>query len=84
MENLVSNLANNQVIIEDRTTGKKEFHSYSTKIAEVKENKIYLSSSNWNYSRTTTKYLSKFLGVKGKKEIESGIKKGSFILTESF
>ena len=82
MGNLVSNLAENQIIIENRENGKKEFHSYSSKIAEINEGKIYLSTDKWNFSRTTTKYLCQFLGVKNKKAIEAGIKENEYILTK--
>ena len=85
MKNLISNLANNQVVIAQREddgafTGKKEFYSYGAKIAEIKDNKIYLDADNWNYSNTTIKYLCQFLGVKNKKAIESGIKENEYIL----
>lgn len=87
MKKLVTNLANNQIVIsykEDNVSfsGNKEFHSYGTKIAENKDGKIFLDSENWNYSRTTLKYLCKFLGCKNKKYIEDGIKNGIFILKD--
>jgi hypothetical protein len=80
MENLVTNLANNQVVIENRQNGKKEFFSYSTKIAEKGKDGIFLDSKNWNYSKTTIKYLCEFLGYRGKKFIQQGIDNGVFKL----
>ena len=80
MNNLVSNLANNQTIIENRKTGVKEFHSYSTKIAEVKNGLTFIDLNKWNYSRTTIKYLCQFLGYKNKIEIEAGIQSGDLFL----
>jgi len=84
MNNLVSNLANNQTIIENRKTGVKEFYSYSTKIAEIKTNSdiTFIDSKNWNYSRTTIKYLCKFLGYKNKNEVLAGVQSGNLILKD--
>ena len=65
METLVTNLANNQVMLSFRDintgalTGNTEFHSYGVKIAENKDGKIYIDSEKWNYSNTTIKYLCK-------------------------
>lgn len=81
MSNLITYLAPNQAIITDRQTGNVEFHSYSTKIAEVKDGQEFLAKK-WEYSNTTTKYLCRFLGVKGKKDIETGIKNGLYLLAE--
>ena len=84
MKNLVTNLANNQTVITDRETGAREFHSYTTKIAEVNSAGTTLSAKYWNHSATTLKYLCKFLGVNGKKDIEAGIKNNSYLLTDQF
>ena len=86
METLVTNLANNQVMLSFRDintgalTGNTEFHSYGVKIAENKDGKIYIDSEKWNYSNTTIKYLCKFLGYRGKKTILDGIQNGVLIL----
>ena len=89
MKKLLSNFANNQILEQETTnegatTGNKTFYSYGTKIAEYKKGKIYLSANNWNYSRTTLKYLCEFLGVQGKKDIEAGIKSKLYLLTTKF
>jgi len=81
MKNLVSNLANNQIIIENRETGIKEFYSYNTKIAEINNNTTFIDSLKWNYSRTTMKYLCEFLGLANKKTIQMYINNNTFKLT---
>lgn len=81
MSNLITFLAANQAIITDRETGAREFHSYSTKIAEVKDGQTFLAKK-WEYSNTTTKYLCQFLGVNRKKDIETGIKNGLYLLAD--
>lgn len=86
MKTLVTNLANNQVMLSFRDnetgalTGNSEFHSYGTKIAEIKNGATFLDAKSWNYSATTIKYLAKFLGLRGKKEIINNIEKGKFTL----
>jgi len=82
---LISNLANNQVLISFKDkkgafNGNKEFFSYGVKIAENKEGKIYLDSNSWDYSKTTIKYLCVYLGFSGKKNILEGIKNNIFTL----
>lgn len=37
------------------------FQSYQTPIAEKKAGRTYIISSNWNYSRTTSKYFHQWL-----------------------
>lgn len=54
----------NQFIIEDK--GKIILQSYDSficelKIREIQGNKIVKLGKNWNYSRTTLKYLKQFL-----------------------
>lgn len=78
VENMQSNRGNlvpNQFII--TTKDSIYFQSYKTIIAQVskKNQKIYLDSNFWDYSRTTSKYLYSFLGDfyrygLNKKEIE--------------
>jgi len=43
---------------------------------------VILDRRGWDYSKTTLKYLSQFLGVKGKKDIEAKIKTGEFVLLD--
>ena len=72
----------NQFIIQD-DNGITEFQSYETTIAQKNDNKslpIKLDTK-WQYSKTTSKYLYQFLGMK-RNEIEAGIKSGSIIVTD--
>ncbi len=61
------------------------FQSYSTIIAKKQRGflgKTTLDKNNWDYSRTTLKYLRLFLGTnKSKKEIERDIKRGVYKLS---
>ena len=75
MQSNRGNLVPNQFII--TTKDSIYFQSYKTIIAQVskKNQKIYLDSNFWDYSRTTSKYLYSFLGDfyrygLNKKEIE--------------
>jgi hypothetical protein len=81
MKILVTTLANNQTIIEERETGKKEFYSYDSLIATIHKNTITLDQKLWKCSRTTTKYLCQFLGYRSKKNIEEAINNGLFKLS---
>ena len=81
MKNLVTTLAKNQTVIEERATGKKEFYSYDSLIATIENNTITLDQKLWKFSQTTTKYLCKFLGYRSKKNIEEAIKNGLFKLS---
>ena len=70
----VSNLAVNQVVVE--TNDSKVFSSYETTISEIKDDVVTLDKVYWNYSRTTTKYLGRFLGMNSKaikKNVENGV-----------
>lgn len=49
----------NQFVIE--TEDGEIFQSYRTPIAEKKAGRTYIISSNWNYSRTTSKYFYQWL-----------------------
>ena len=82
MKNLVSNLAKNQIIIENRENNIKEFYSYSTKIAEQNKNITFIDSKKWNFSNTTIKYLCEFLGYKNKNEILAGFQSGDLFLKD--
>jgi hypothetical protein len=70
----------------------KYFQSYSTIIAfkpydflagyyGVDPGKTILDNQ-WDYSRTTTKYLNRFLGTSGKAEIEKRIKAGDYAMAD--
>ncbi len=57
------------------------FQSYRSIIAfKPCGGKIQLDETYWDYSRTTGKYLNRFLRVSGKKEIEQKIKAGEYEL----
>ena len=76
VNNLLSSSGNkvaNQFIIE--TDNKIFFQSYNSMIAEVCHGKIYLDPVYYKYSKTTSKYLNRFLNMNSK-EIESGLKSG--------
>ncbi len=79
----------NQFIMYEKGNGangnfiKREiFQSYSTVIAEriIWNDRvdITLDGEMWNYSKTTSKYLSQFLGGDGKKDIEKKIVDGTY------
>lgn len=68
------NAAANQFVIIEKN--KTTFQSYSTRIAEMHSNgKIVLDKNALDYSKTTSKHLFIFLGVK-RKEIEKKIECG--------
>lgn len=66
----------NQFIIEDNS--KTYFQSYNTVIAMKEGKKIIIDDNAENYSRTTSKYLYKFLGM-DKKHLLEGVKAGRII-----
>ena len=74
----IENLANNQIVINEGS--KSTFNSYGVNVAQKNDGIITLDSKYWDYSKTTTKYLSRFLGGVCKKEIEKGIKEGVYLL----
>lgn len=61
MKSSKGNLVPNQFII--TTKDSIYFQSYKTLIARInkKTNKVYLDTNYWDYSRTTSKYLYKFI-----------------------
>ena len=74
--NLMSSNGNkvpNQFVIE--TDNKIYFQSYNSIIAEIVGSNIYVDPVYYNYSKTTSKYLYRFLNL-NKKEIESYLKSG--------
>lgn len=81
VKNMVSNNGNfvpNQFIVWDDES--IIFQSYNSIIAKKSEGKIYLDEYYWNYSRTTSKYRSQFLG-ENTAETEKKIKAGVYVLT---
>jgi hypothetical protein len=81
LKNLQSNKGNdvpNQ--FEINVGGTVYFQSYDSIIVKIEDNKTYLDSKYWDYSRTTSKYRNLFLG-EDKKRTEKKIKEGIYILT---
>ena len=68
----------NQVIVIDN--GVKIFFSYGTCIAQVHNGAVTLDATYWNYSKTTSKYRSQFLG-ETTKETQAKIDSGEYVLT---
>ena len=91
MKKNIENLGNNQtVIFETNEEGnKKVFFSYNSLIAEWKDGSLTLGI-DWDYSKTTLKYLYIFLRTytntkyKSKKEIEKAIKENEIKINEEF
>lgn len=71
-------VANQFIIVDDE--GSEFFQSYRSIIAKRSEGRVYLDEYYWNYSRTTSKYRTEFLGF-NTKETEAKIASGEFILT---
>ena len=63
-------------------SGLTAMYSYNTLITYKAPNKPRILTSDWNYSRTTTKYLSRYL-KKNKAEIEKAISSFEFILQDN-
>ena len=91
--NMTSNNGNvvpNQIIIEDKKRKEVIFQSYGTTIAKKITNNnisnIVLDENYWDYSRTTLKYLTKFIFdfmhiATNTKEIRKHIKDGNIKLS---
>ena len=80
MQSSNGNPVPNQLVLTDNE-GNKLFQSYNSIICKIsKDNKVELDEKFWNYSRTTAKYRSAFLGI-STKETEAKIKSGEFTLT---
>ena len=80
VSNIVNNRGNivaNQFLIIDGN--KTYFQSYRSIIVKIENGQIMLDPVYWNYSRTTSKHRSSFLG-ESTKETESKIKLGVYIL----
>lgn len=72
-----NNVVANQFIIYD--DNKTYFQSYKSIIVKIEDGKTILDPVYWNYSRTTSKHRSTFLG-ESTKETELKIKQGLYIL----
>jgi hypothetical protein len=57
------------------------FKSYSSIIAKIKSGRVFLDEHYWNYSRTTSKYRSIFLG-ESTIETQRKINSGEYILMD--
>ena len=76
VNNLLSSSGNkvaNQFVIE--TDNKIFFQSYNSMIACVEKGKIYLDPVYYKYSKTTSKYLNRFLNMNSK-DVQEGLKSG--------
>lgn len=82
VENMVSSSGGkvaNQFMIS--TDDGKFFKSYDSNIAFIgKDGSVILDEKYWNYSNTTTKYLSQFLGGEKKASIRKNIDAGIYKL----
>jgi len=58
--------------------GDKMFKSYNSNICKIIERDVFLDPTYWDYSKTTIKYLCKFLGINSKKEILHWIDSGIY------
>lgn len=85
MSTIISNLANNQILITE-SNGDRHFKSYQTTIANIINGRIYLNSKYWaNQTATTNRYLGTFLGIGQsgvKKYINDSIESGLITSTE--
>jgi hypothetical protein len=77
MESRNGNKVPNQFVINAGST--EYFQSYNTVIVARNSEGTFLDSDAWNYSRTTSKYRSEFLG-ESTKETEKKIKNGTYAL----
>ena len=62
--------------------GLTAMYSYNTLITYKWKNKPRILTSDWDYSKTTTKYLSQYLG-KNKAEIREAITNFEYILEDN-
>jgi hypothetical protein len=81
VENMISSRSGNKVanqFIVSGDNGKRYFQSYDTIIAVIENGEVTLDESKWNYSNTTSRYRSQFLGentAETKKKINAEIYK---------
>lgn len=62
--------------------GAKVLTSYGRNAAIVSGGKVYLVKGVWGYSRTTKRYVSKFLGGVSPSEINQSIDDGEYEIIE--
>lgn len=80
------NCAANQFVI--TANGATYFQSYTSVVAKIQNGNVYVST-NWDYSRTTSKHLYIFLAQQGyshlcsAKDMRKAIKDGEVILIET-
>ena len=80
------NYAANQFVI--TANGATYFQSYTSVVAKIQNGNVYIST-NWDYSRTTSKHLYIFLAQQGyshlcsAKDMRKAIKDGEVILIET-
>ena len=81
-QNLVETLAMNQVVTTDPVTGNESFYSYGVLLASIDHEMghIFLDEVYWDYSKTTMKWLTKFLGDKSAKEVRAKVKSGKYVI----
>jgi hypothetical protein len=68
----------NQFLVKNETA--IYFQSYESIIVKIENEKTFLDSKYWDYSKTTAKYRNQFLN-ETTKETEQKIKLGIYILT---
>lgn len=76
---VIETYAKNQFVFNDGN--KRVFQSYDSIIVVIENNKIYLDSKYWNYSKTTSKYRNMFLN-ETTKETKLKIESGEYILKD--
>ena len=79
MKGNTGNAVANQYIINDN--GRVSFQSYDSIIATIVDGEIFLDSIYWNYSKTTSKYLNKFLNMTSK-EVHNAINTDSILFAD--
>ena len=70
------------IILRFPLTGLTAMYSYDTLITYKFQDKPRILTSDWDYSRTTTKYLSQYLN-KNKAEIKKAITNFEYILEDN-
>lgn len=76
----LSMMAPNQYIIE--TENGKIFQSFNYVVCKVAYGDMVFLNSDWDYSKTTTRYLCQFLNVINKNLILINIKNGLYTVTK--
>ena len=82
VQNLTSSKGNTVPNQFEITIGKSRiFQSYKSIIARIDDGVTFLDERYWNYSRTTSKYRSQFLG-ESTAVTQNKINRGEYILTD--